>query len=77
MCERLSWQEIQRRYPRQFVYLEDVEWSPANSTTVLSAVVAYASDQPDDDYQARTIRGEFYQKYTALGATLQMGALMV
>lgn len=75
--ERLSWEDIKYRYPKQFVYLQDVEWSPENETTVVSAIVAHASEEPDEDYLNKTFQGEYTELYTAPGTTLQMGALML
>ena len=77
MSKKMTWNEIQAEYPDQFVYLKDVEWDPQNSTTILSAIVEYASKQPESEYQTRTIKGDFFQAYTAPGTTLQLGALMI
>ena len=77
MSERLTWNEIKEKYPKQYVYLSDVEWSPDNDTTIQSAVVSYAANDHDEEYLLRTVEGEFTERYTAPGTTLQMGALMV
>ena len=39
MGERMTWEEIQEKYPDQWVGLVDVEWYPDNKATVKSAVV--------------------------------------
>ena len=38
MAVRMTWDEIKKAYPAQFVYLSDVEWDKKNDSTVLSAI---------------------------------------
>ena len=38
MSKRLTWDEIQKQYPDQWVGLSDVEWK---GSTVISAIVKY------------------------------------
>lgn len=68
MSERLTWKEIKEKYPKQYVYLSDVEWAPDNDTTIQSAVVSYAANDHDEEYLLRTVEGEFTERYTAYGA---------
>ena len=75
MAVRMTWDEIKKAYPAQFVYLSDVVWDKKNDSTVLSAIVEYASEQPDSKYQIRAMKGELFQDYTAPGTTLHFGAL--
>ncbi len=42
MNERLTWQEIVKRFPDQWVRLEDVETEPDNDSTIVSAIVTKA-----------------------------------
>ena len=76
MSERLTWNEIKEKYPKQYVYLSDIEWAPDNDATILTAVVSFAAAEHDEAYLLRTVEGEFTERYTAPGTTLQMGALM-
>ena len=42
MEERMTWEEIQEKYPDQWVGLIDVEYEPNNDATIKTAVVKYA-----------------------------------
>ena len=64
MNNRLTWEEIERRYPDQWVGLTDVAWeNPAN---VRSAVVSYTEKEMDkSDMLMKQIKGEgVYTVYT-------------
>ena len=39
MSERLTWEEIQEKYPDQWVGLAEVEYEPDNDATIKSAIV--------------------------------------
>lgn len=39
MHERLTWEEIQERYPDQWVGLVEVEYEPNNKASIRSAVI--------------------------------------
>ncbi len=41
MPERLTWEEIKKQYPEQWLGLTEVEWK--NSSNVKSAVVSYTN----------------------------------
>ena len=49
MNERLSWQEIVKRFPDQWVRLEEVETEPDNDATIVSAIVTKAGDLNGQD----------------------------
>ena len=72
--ERLTWEEIVRRYPDQWVGLKDVEWEPDNDATISSAVV-YRVGNPTDEDVMRAISGAAYERYTTPDRVLQMGVL--
>ena len=65
MGERLTWQEIKRKYPHQYVGLVDVE-TGINEVTVKSAVVACTSN--DTSYDEMTIMA-FHGKITMMYTT--------
>ena len=65
MGERLTWQEIKRRYPHQYVGLVDAE-TGINEVTVKSAVVACTSN--DTSYDEMTIMA-FHGKITMMYTT--------
>ena len=46
MTERLTWKEIQEKYPDQWVGLVDIDWK--NSANVRSAVVKYTDKSCDE-----------------------------
>lgn len=46
MQERLTWKEIQEKYPEQWVGMVDIEWD--NRSTVRSAVVKYSGKTSDE-----------------------------
>ena len=73
MAERLTWQEIQTRYPDQWVGLIEVEWE--NESTVKSAIVKY-SDKSKNELLGMQIKGELYSCYTTPDDFFQLGAVM-
>ena len=48
MSERMTWSEIAKTYPNQWVGLTDVEREPDNYSTIKSAVVLYTDRSKDD-----------------------------
>ena len=48
MTERMTWPEIAKAYPNQWVGLTDVERDPDNYSTIKSAVVLYTNRSKDD-----------------------------
>lgn len=46
--ERLTWEQIQEKYPNQNVWLSDIE-TEENSTCVKSAIIKYTSENTSDD----------------------------
>lgn len=43
MNEKLTWEQIQEKYPDQWVGLVEVEYEPDNDATIKSAVVKYTN----------------------------------
>ena len=73
MSGRMTWKEIQKKYPKQFVYLTDVELE--NGNAVKSGIVVHATTNPSDDFAVKAIRGEVIEEYTAPDTTLLAGVL--
>jgi hypothetical protein len=48
MNERLTWKEIQNRYPDQWIGLTEVEYEPDNDATIKSGIVTYIGISRDD-----------------------------
>lgn len=72
MGERLTWAEIQKKYPDQWVGLVDVEWYPDNTATVKSAIVKY-TDKPKDELTMMMLHGEVEARYTTPDNLFQLG----
>lgn len=76
MTERMTWDEIQEKYPDQWVGLVDVEWYADNAATVKSAIVKYA-DKTKDELTMRMLRGEIDARYTTPDHLFQLGMVEV
>ena len=61
MDERLKWNEIQQRYPDQWVGLVDVEW---DGSTVISAVVRYTDRSRGELSRLQLKDSNLYSCYT-------------
>lgn len=46
MNKRMTWEEIEKKYPEQWVGLTDVEWN-GHAPNVRSAIVKYAGESYD------------------------------
>ncbi|MCI9032628.1 MAG: hypothetical protein HFJ08_00970 [Lachnospiraceae bacterium] len=76
MGERMTWEEIQEKYPDQWVGLVDVEWYPDNKATVKSAVVKYI-DKTKDELTMLMLQGEIKARYTTPDNLFQLGMVEV
>lgn len=76
MTERMTWPEIAKAYPNQWVGLTDVERDPDNYSTIKSAVVLYTNRSKDDLLleQVQT-NGKMIARYTNPNAIFQLGVL--
>ncbi|MBQ6259230.1 MAG: hypothetical protein IJJ79_06050 [Lachnospiraceae bacterium] len=76
MSERMTWSEIAKTYPNQWVGLTDVEREPDNYSTIKSAVVLY-TDRSKDDLLLEQIQtnGKTVARYTNPNALFQLGVL--
>lgn len=70
MGERLTWKEIQEKYPDQWVGLIDIEWY--NQSTVQSAIVKY-TDKTQGELLSMQLRGEIFSCYTTPDNVFQLG----
>lgn len=62
MGKRLTWEEIVKKYPDQWVGLTDVDWE--NESNVRTAIVKYSDKTPDELYDLQLQSGEVYTTYT-------------
>ncbi len=76
MAKRMSWPEIAKTYPDQWVGLTDVEYMPDNDATIQSAVVLY-TDWSKDDLQMEQFKtdGKVMAEYTNPNSLFQLGVL--
>ena len=74
MTTRMTWNEIVENYPESWVRLEDVEHTPGNDATVVSAIVTRVGDPSDQDiFDAMDGRSE--EKYTYGGSVIRVGGV--
>ena len=73
MKERLTWDEIEKRYPDQWVGLTDVEWK--NEANVKSAVVSY-TDKTSSELTCMQIDDpNLYSTYTTPDNLTALGVI--
>ncbi len=72
MGERLTWKEIQEKYPDQWVGLTEVEYDSENDADILTALVKY-TDKTKDELTMMQIQtnGEMIGVYTTLDNIFQ------
>lgn len=72
MIERLTWEQIQERYPDQWVGLSDVQYMDNDGVSVESAVVKYA-DKKKSELTRLVLKGEIISRHTNPDGHLQFG----
>ncbi|MBO5337125.1 MAG: hypothetical protein J6A94_08380 [Lachnospiraceae bacterium] len=76
MVERMTWEEIQKKYPDQWVGLVDVKYVDDDGISVESAVVKY-TDKSKSDLTRLVLKGEIISRYTTPDNIFQMGMIGV
>lgn len=76
MTDRMTWEEIQRKYPDQWVGLVDVKYVDDDGISVESAVVKY-TDKSKSDLTRLALKGEIISRYTTPDNIFQMGMIGV
>lgn len=76
MDNRMTWEEIQEKYPDQWVGLVDVKYVDDDGISVESAVVKY-TDKPKSDLTRLALKGEIISRYTTPDNVFQMGMIGV
>lgn len=76
MTDRLTWKQIQEKYPDQWVGLIDVEYEPDNDATIQSAVVKY-TDKNKNELTRLQIEsnGGVLARYTTPNNVFQLGTV--
>lgn len=69
MKERMTWEEIQEKYPDQWIGLSDVEYEPDNNATIKSAIVKFTDKTKDEltMMQVQTSKTAYYVRDSILG----------
>lgn len=74
--ERLTWKEIQEKYPDQWVGLVEVKFCEDNKATIESAVVKYTNKSKDELlFEQISTNGEMLSRYTTPDNVFQLGVL--
>ncbi len=68
--QRLTWKEIQEKYPDQWVGLVDIDWQ--DESNIESVVVKYA-DKSKEELLVLQIRDEIFSCYTTPDNVFQLG----
>ncbi len=74
MTERLTWEQIQKKYPDQWVGLVDVRYRNNDGISVESAVVKYM-DKTKSELTRMVLNGEIISRHTNPEGHLQLGAV--
>ena len=76
--ERMSWYEIQKRFPDHWVKLEEADVNPENEMDIRSAIVTRVGKAAYEDFQD-AIAGKSIEMFTTPdnGKHLSAGALTV
>ena len=76
MANQMTWKEIQKEYPNQWVGLVDVKYHNDDGISVESATVKY-TDKSKSDLTRLALRGEVVSRYTTPDSIFQLGAVGV
>ena len=74
MAERLTWKQIQEKYPDQWVGLVDVQYRDDDGISVESAVVKYV-DKTKSELTRMVLKGEIVSRHKNPEGHLQLGAV--
>lgn len=72
MTERLTWKEIQEKYPDQWVGLVDIKWK--NDFNIESVVVKY-TDKTKEELLVMQIENKIFSCYTTPDHVFQLGIM--
>ena len=70
MAQRLTWKDIQEKYPDQWVGVVDIVWQ--DESNIESAIVKYA-DKSKEELLILQIRDEIFSCYTTPDNVFQLG----
>lgn len=76
MDERLTWKQIQERYPDQWVGMLDVKYINDDGVSIESAVVVY-TDKTKDELTEMALSSDIVARYTTPDNVFQLGMIGV
>ena len=76
MTERMTWKEIQEKYPDQWVGLIDVKYIDNDGISIESAVIKYL-DKAKGELTRLALQGEIVSRYTTPDHIFQLGMVEV
>lgn len=76
MEERLTWEQIQEKYPDRWVGLVDVKYVNDDGVSVESAIVKY-TDKSKDELTIMALDGKVVSRYTTPDNVFQLGMVGV
>lgn len=76
MTERMTWKEIQEKYPDRWVGLIDVNYIEDDGISVESAVIKYL-DKSKAELTKLALQGEIVSRYTTPDHIFQLGMVEV
>ncbi len=76
MTERMTWEQIQKEYPNQWVGLVDVQYQNDDGISVESAVVKY-TDKTKSELTRLVLKGAIISRHTNPEGYLQLGMVGV
>ena len=74
MNDRMSWEEIQKMYPDQWIGLTDVEYIDNDGISIKSGIVKY-TDKPKGELTHLMLNGEIVSRYTTPDSAFQLGMI--
>lgn len=74
MAERLTWEQIQEKYPDQWVGLTDVKYMDDDGISVESAIVKF-TDKTKGELTRMVLKGEIVARHTNPEGHLLLGAV--
>ena len=72
MAERMTWKEIQEKYPDQWVGLVEVKYINDDGISIESAVIKYL-DKTKGELTRLALQGEIVSRYTTPDNIFQLG----
>ena len=74
--KRLTWEEIQKKYPDQWVGLDDVKYVDDDGISIESAIIKYL-DKTKSELTRMALKGEIVSRYTTPDNIFQLGMVGV